>query len=49
MDRSHVAGILNKHVEEYLQEAASDLRITDANIHDKTILRSAIRSEVGSL
>ena len=49
MDRSHVAGILNKHVEEYLQEAAADLRITDANIHDKTILRSAIRSEVGSL
>lgn len=44
MDRSYVNGILNKHVEEYLQEAASDLRITDANIHDKTILRSAIRS-----
>lgn len=41
MDRSYVNGILNKHVEEYLQEAAADLRITDANIHDKTIMKSS--------
>ena len=41
MDRSYVNGILNKHVEEYLQEASNDLRITDANIHDKTIMKSS--------
>ncbi len=41
MDRSYVSGILNKRVEAYLLEAQKDLKITDANIHDQTLLRSS--------
>jgi hypothetical protein len=42
MDRSHVKDILNKRLEEYLLEAASDLKLTETNIKDKSLQRSAL-------
>jgi hypothetical protein len=41
MDRSHVAGILNKRLNEYMLEAEDDLRLDENNLRDKSLLRSS--------
>lgn len=42
MDRSHVQNILSKRLEDYMNEASNDLKLTDQNLHDKSLLRSSI-------
>jgi len=41
MDRSHVANILPKRLNEYMLEAESDLKLTEMNIKEKCLLRSS--------
>lgn len=42
MDRSHVNNILSKRLEDYMNQASTDLKITDQNLHDKALLRSSL-------
>jgi hypothetical protein len=35
MDRSHVTGILNKRLNEYMLEAEEDLHLDENNLRDK--------------
>jgi hypothetical protein len=41
MDRSHVTGILNKRLNEYMLEAEEDLHLDENNLRDKALLRSS--------
>jgi hypothetical protein len=41
MDRTHVANILPKRLEEYMREAEHDLKLTEMNIKEKAMLRSS--------
>lgn len=41
MDRSHVANILPKRLNEYMLEAEADLKLTEMNIKEKCLLRSS--------
>lgn len=45
MDRTHVQNILNKRLEEYMQEAEEDLKLTDANLKEKSLLRSSLAAK----
>ena len=45
MDRSHVKNILNKRLEEYMLEAEEDLKLTDANLKEKSLLRSSMAAK----
>lgn len=42
MDRSHVENILSKRLEDYMNEASSDLRLEESNIKEKSMLRSSL-------
>lgn len=41
MDRSHVEGILNRRLNDYMLEAEQDLKLTELNIKEKCLLRSS--------
>lgn len=41
-DRSYVKGILPQRLEAYMQEAEQDLKVTEINLKDKTLSRSAL-------
>lgn len=40
MDRTHVANILPKRLNEYMKEAEEDLKLTEMNLKEKCLLRS---------
>ena len=42
MDRSHVENILSKRLEDYMNEASSDLHLEESNIKEKSMLRSSL-------
>ena len=42
MDRTYLQGILNKRLEDYMEQAASDLKLTEMNIKEKSLLRSSL-------
>jgi hypothetical protein len=40
MDRTHVANILPKRLNDYMKEAEEDLKLTEMNLKEKCLLRS---------
>lgn len=42
MDRTYLQGILSKRLEDYMQEASSDLKLTEMNIKEKSLMRSSL-------
>ena len=42
MDRTYLQGILNKRLEDYMEQAANDLKLTEMNIKEKSLLRSSL-------
>jgi hypothetical protein len=42
MDRTHVKNILAKRLNEYMQEAEQDLKVTELNLKEKCLLRSSL-------
>lgn len=42
MDRTYLQGILNKRLENYMDEASNDLKLTEMNIKEKSLLRSSL-------
>jgi len=45
MDRSHVENILPKRLEDYMKEFEEDMKLSEINIHDKTLARSGIAAK----
>lgn len=41
-DRSYVKGILPSRLQNYMAQAEADLKVTEVNLKDKTLLRSSI-------
>jgi len=44
-NRDHVKGILPERLEHYMKEFSADVTLNETNIHDKTLLRSAIAAK----
>lgn len=44
-DRSYADGILPEKVEKYMKELEADTKISEVNIHDKTLLKPAIAAK----
>ena len=45
MDRSHVANILPKRLNEYMLEAEQDLKLNEQNLREKAMLRSSLAAK----
>ena len=45
MDRSHVENILPQRLDEYMKEFEEDMKLSEINIHDKTLARSGIAAK----
>ena len=45
MDRSHVENILPQRLDDYMKEFEEDMKLSEINIHDKTLARSGIAAK----
>ena len=45
MNRAHVENILPQRLDDYMKEFEEDMKLTEVNIHDKTLERSGIAAK----